>query len=340
MTRILLFLDSSGPGGIESHVATLVEALPARGHDAEVVFWRRYPGNAFEDRLVAAGLPVSTLDGRIDRLFRRLRNEGPVLLHTHGYKAGILGRLAARLAGVPVVSTYHAGEAGRFPVNLYQHLDAWTSCLGERVAVSAAIARRLPFSGTVIPNFRAFPPLQASRPRRPQIGFVGRLSPEKAPDRFVAMAKLLGDVGSFHVFGDGPMRTELMQSAGSAVTWHGMVTDPGAIWPALDLLVMPSRAEGLPMAALEALAAGIPVVATNVGDLATVIGDGAAGWLVEAGPDEAVVAGLAAAVMGWLSLTPPARDALRQAAHAHGARHFGLDQGLDRILAAYRRAGG
>lgn len=339
MTRILLFLDSSGLGGIESHVATLAAGLPERGFPAEILFWRHYPGNAFEARLNAAGLPFSSLDGRFGALVRRLRRERPVLLHTHGYKAGILGRLAAKLAGVPVVSTYHAGERGRFPVNLYQTLDSWTGWLAEGIAVSPAIARQLPFKATVIPNFLQFPPLPQQRLREPQIGFVGRLSPEKAPDRFVKLAEALGGSASFHVFGDGPMRAELAGPAGSRILWHGMVTDPGAIWPSLDLLVMPSRAEGLPMAALEALAAGIPVIGSRVGALPAVIGDGQAGWLVEDGSDEQVVTGMERAIRAWLALSPRGRDILRTSAHDHGARNFGLDTGLNRVIEAYRRAG-
>lgn len=339
MTRILLFLDSSGLGGIESHVATLAEGLPERGFPAEILFWRHYPGNAFETRLKAAGLPLSSLEGRFGALVHRLRQETPVLLHTHGYKAGILGRLAAKLAGVPVVSTYHAGERGRFPVNLYQTLDSWTGWLAEGIAVSPAIARQLPFKATVIPNFLRFPPLPPQRLREPQIGFVGRLSPEKAPDRFVKLADALGGDASFHVFGDGPMRGELARAAGNRILWHGMVTDPCAIWPSLDLLIMPSRAEGLPMAALEALAAGIPIIGTRVGALPSVIGDGQAGWLVEEGSDERVVADMTQATKAWLSLSSRGRDILRTSAHDHGARHFGLQTGLNRVIEAYRRAG-
>ncbi len=339
MTRVLLFLDSSGLGGIETHVATLAEALPEAGFPAEVMFWRHYPGNPFEERLRGANLPFSSVEGRIDHLFRRLRAERPVLLHTHGYKAGILGRLVARLARVPVVSTYHAGEKGPFPVNLYQSLDAWTGWLAEGLSVSVAIARQLPFRTQLAPNFIRFPLLSKAVSRHPQIGFVGRLSPEKAPDRFVTLALHLRGEASFHVFGDGPMRPALVEAAGSAITWHGMVNQPAAIWPALDLLVMPSRAEGLPMAALEALASGVPIVSTDVGAMAAVIGEGSAGWLVNMSSDAEIEHGLSGAVRAWLAMTTAEKALLRQRAHHHGAAHFGLEAGLDRILATYRRAG-
>lgn len=339
MTRILLFLDSSGPGGIESHVATLAEALPEAGYPAEIVFWRHYPGNAFEERLRVAGLPFSVLGGRIDRLINRLRQPEPLLLHSHGYKAGILGRLAAKVCRIPAVSTYHAGETGAFPVNLYQALDAWTGWMAEGLSVSAAIAERLPFRTAIVPNFLRFPPLGLSKRRQPQIGFVGRLSPEKAPDRFIALAGRLRGEASFHVFGDGPMRAELAAQAGSSVIWHGMVRDPGAIWPGLDLLVIPSRAEGLPMAALEALAQGIPVISTQVGAMASVIGDGAAGWLVETSPEDRVIDGLASATREWLALPAAGREALRESAHRHGMAQFGLERGLARVIDAYHRAG-
>jgi glycosyltransferase involved in cell wall biosynthesis len=268
-----------------------------------------------------------------------LRKMGTHLLHTHGYKAGILGRLAARLSRVPVVSTYHAGERAPFPVNLYQSLDAWTGLLGGRIAVSKPIAEKLPFGATLIPNFIAVGPLTLRPEHPPQIGFVGRLSHEKAPDRFCALAEQMAGRAEFHLFGDGPMRAQLEQRYGQAVRFHGFQTDPALIWPRIDLLVIPSRAEGLPMAALEAIARGIPLVACNVGALSDVIGRGQSGWLVPAEPEDAALSGKLKAIETWLGLPLGTRHHLSTNAHAHAMAQFSASAALPAVLTVYHKAG-
>ncbi|OYW35551.1 MAG: hypothetical protein B7Z45_06535, partial [Azorhizobium sp. 12-66-6] len=139
--EIWQLVDSRGIGGIERHVSVLTQALNAAGHPARVLLLADHGEHPFLAQLRAEQVPFAVLDGRFSTLLRRLRTERPRLLHTHGYKAGILGRLAARLAGVPCVSTFHAGERGRFPVSLYQAVDAATARLATRIAVSAPIAR-------------------------------------------------------------------------------------------------------------------------------------------------------------------------------------------------------
>lgn len=110
---VWLLLDSSGIGGIETHVWHLAEALRSRGRPVRVVFLADHGPHPLFDRLEAAQHRVTRLGGSFGDLLHALREQRPGVLHTHGYKAGILGRLAARLAGIPVVSTFHAGEPGR-----------------------------------------------------------------------------------------------------------------------------------------------------------------------------------------------------------------------------------
>lgn len=336
---ITLLLDSSGIGGIETHVAVLAETLRGAKIPCEIVFLADHGPNPFHRQLQDRGLTFSTLKGGFSSLRSHLKAAGTKLLHTHGYKAGILGRVAARISRVPVVSTYHAGESAPFPVNLYQILDAWTGFLGGRIAVSKPIVQKLPFGATLIPNFIAVGTLPPSQERPPQIGFVGRVSAEKAPDRFCALAERLGGRAHFHLFGDGPMRAELEARYGRSVRFHGFLTDPNRIWPYLDLLVIPSRAEGLPMAALEAISRGIPLVASEIGALPDVIGRGKAGWLIPAEPDEAAIAGGTKAIETWLALPPSTRDFLSQNAHAHAAAQFSASAALPSVLAVYQKAG-
>ncbi len=134
------------------------------------------------------------------------------------------------------------------------------------------------------------------------------------------------------------MRAALEAEHAACVTFHGFRADMEAVWPDIDLLIIPSRAEGLPMAALEAIARGIPVIATDVGALASVIGDGEAGWLLPDGPDDAVLKAGNAAIAQWLDLDPIARRSLSESARARAISQFGEGPALSAIRAAYARA--
>lgn len=337
MNRVTLLLDSSGIGGIETHVLALAGALRRAGQSPLVMLLADHGEHAFLDRLRQSRLPYRVNHKGWKGLNRHLRFDGVELLHTHGYKAGILGRTAARLARVPVVSTFHAGERAAFPVSLYQSLDEWTSLLGERIAVSSKIAERLPFSAELLPNFVEIPEFRDPPVRRSQIGFVGRLSMEKAPDRFCRIAEAFSDRADFHAFGEGPMRQSLETVFGRNVRFHGLASDMGKVWRSLDLLLMPSRAEGLPMAALEAIAHGVPVFATDVGDLSTVVEGGWAGALIENGSDDAVIGGFAAQLALWHDLSRGSRLALSRAAYEHARRRFGEERAIAQVLKVYAK---
>ncbi len=286
--KIWQLVDANAIGGIERHVATLVGALCARGLDAEVVLWRHYDGSPWRAQLVAGGVPHRVLDGTIAGLWAALRRERPALLHTHGYKANILGRVAARLLSIPVVASYHSGERGTFPVSLYLSADMAMAGLAPRIAVSQEIARRLGRPAHVVRNFLPVPQHPPADALPMRVGFIGRLSPEKGPDLFCEIARRAAPGLEWHVWGDGPMRGELERTYGDTVVFHGLALDVAAAFDAIGLLMMPSRAEGLPMAALEAFAAGVPVAAARVGDLPDLIRHGDTGWLFAPGDlDEA-----------------------------------------------------
>lgn len=324
-------VDSGGIGGIERHMSVLTRALNGAGWPARILLYAPHADNPWLGQLEEEGTPFEVLDGRFSTLLARLKRERPRLLHTHGYKAGILGRLAARFAGVPVISTFHAGERGAFPVNVYQRLDEWTAFLGARVAVSDAIARALPAPAPVIGNFVEVPHKAPAPPASRAVGFVGRLSPEKGPDLFCALAERFAGAIPFEVFGDGPMRAELETRHGAQVRFHGLVRNPATIWPRIGLLLMPSRAEGLPMAAIEAMGAGVPVAASAVGALPGLIRNGVNGWLFPGGDLEAAHRAVAAWAAG---------DARERAAWSHAAwrtahEGFSVEARLPAIITLY-----
>lgn len=328
-------LDTGGVGGIERHVAILAAGLRRAGYEARITLLKERAGNPWLAQLRHAGLDWEALEGGVAGLARLLRCGATGLLHTHGYKAGILGRLAARAAGVPVVSTFHAGETGAFPVSLYQRVDEWTSCLGGRVSVSAAIAKRLPFRSRLVPNFIEAPDAAPAAPLPNAVGFVGRLSFEKGPDLFCELAELSGADAAWHVFGDGPMRAGLESRHGAKTAFHGVAANMDRVWPRLGLLVISSRAEGLPMAALEAMAAGVPVAAASVGALPDVVKHGENGWLFPPGD----MVAMRRAISEWETGRAARGAGWRAKAWLTAKRDFSVEAGVRQTLEAYAAAG-
>jgi glycosyltransferase involved in cell wall biosynthesis len=247
---------------------------------------------------------VAEVAGHIDRL-------GVDVLCCHGYKANMLGRLAARRANLPAVAVARGWTGECFKVRCYERLDRLhLRFMDHVVAVSGAQADKVRRCGvpadrlSVIPNAidpdRFTDPDARYRDRlrrlfRPPpkriVGAAGRLSPEKGFDVLVDAIALTRDhdhdVG-FVIFGDGPCRPALQQQIASlgltgSVVLAGFRPDLDRFLPHLDLLVLPSHTEGLPNVVLEACAAGVAVVATAVGGTPEVIEDGASGFLVPAG---------------------------------------------------------
>ena len=324
MGEIWILLDSRGMGGIESHVAELAAGLRDAGEAVRVLFLTDHGQHSLRDRLDREAISWEALPGGLSSLLARLRQGRPAVLHTHGYKANLFGRLAGLLARVRVVASYHAGEKPPGMLAWYDRLDRWTSFLGGRIAVSRPILSRLPFGGTLVANFVAMPATAAGGSAR-TIGFVGRMSFEKGPDLFCQLAALLPG-RQLIAFGDGPMLADLRGHPG--VQFRGARAGMEGAWQEIGLLAVTSRAEGLPLAVLEAMAYGVPVAAFAVGALPEVIEDGVNGFLVPQGD----VAGLAAAVQRWELAD---RAALSTACRATITARFGRAAGVAAIRACY-----
>lgn len=264
--KIALFLDSRGAGGIETHVAQLSRGLLAYGIPFEIVFFKRYQeAHPFLVQLKGE-VKIIDLKGSIKKLSTYLKSERP-LLHTHGYKAGILGRIFATIHNIHVVSTHHNGDPGRGKIYLYNLLDRFTALLSKNICVSNDIMTRVPGNKTLIPNFIDFPKTNSQHRCRYQVAFVGRFSHEKGPDKFVEIAKNMPY--QFAMYGDGPLRNTL-QSEHPHIKMYGNVNMSNH-WSKIRVLVIPSRYEGLPLAALEALSHGIPVICSKTGGLPELI---------------------------------------------------------------------
>ena len=283
-------------------------------------------------------------------LVARLRALRPDVVHTHTAKAGALGRLAARELGLPCVHTYHGHVLGGY----FARLPSLAAAACERLAAGTAhhhaltasqhaelaglhrIGRAARWHVLPIPVAAVTPVVadwhQRLRPGVVRIGFLGRMVPIKDGRLWLeTLAVLAGGRQVQGVMcGDGPERAMLERNArslGLDVHFTGFVS-AGEALAAFDLLLMTSRNEGLPLAAVEAAAAGVPVVAPAVGGLA----DLARAGLVRAAPRQA--AALAAACARLLT-DAQARQAQITAARVVAA---GLrpDQLAPRYAALYR----
>lgn len=326
-------LDSRTVGGIERHVELITRHLITRGAEAKIVLLAAYDEHPSYEVFQRSGMPVERLAGGVRGLLRAVRSAQPALVHAHGYRANILARLVRLLTGTPVLTSYHAGLREPFPVGFYQRLDEWTGFLAPRIAVSEDIQRRLPFRAELLENFVEMPRGQPQPGKR--IVFVGRLAREKGADLFCALARRLGG-DNWHAFGDGPLRDQLEAEYGREVAFHGFAREPETIWRDAGLLVMPSRAEGLPMAALEAIARGVPVAASDVGGLPGVAAPGTSGWLFA--PEDLRAAG--DAINAWRAMAPAERMALARSAQAHARAHFSPETGMTRLSGIYTRVAG
>jgi len=348
-------------GGLERVVQLLGRGLRGRGHEVHVVAVvadsRRIA--PFLAPLQDAGVQTHTivLPGRsylreraaIRGLCRRL---GPDVVHTHGYRPDVLDAGVARRLGIPVVTTVHGFTGGGWRNRIYEWLQRRAFRRFDAVvAVSGPLARRLEAAGVprsrihAVPNAwrQIAPPEGRETARRTlgiprdafAIGWVGRVSREKGPDVLLEAMRHAGDVPlTASVVGGGDMQVELQARAdglglAGRMRWHGAVPDAGRLFPAFDVCVLSSRTEGTPMVLFEAMAAGVPIVATRVGGVPDVVSTAEAALVT---PDDPLA--LATAIRAVYH-DRAAAERRAAAARIRLEREFGVAPWLDRYEAVY-----
>jgi glycosyltransferase involved in cell wall biosynthesis len=259
-----------------------------------------------------------------------LRREKFDIVHTHSSKAGIIGRIAARLAGVPhIMHTVHGwgfhdhmNPALRaFYIALERLMEPWTRPLisvSERttgVGLAAGIGGRESYrlirSGIPLDRFRPDPlRREATRaglglaPTDVVVGSVGRLSPQKNPADFVRVAERLcrgRDRLRFIYVGDGPLRSDIETAVDAAglterVLLLGIRRDVPDLLRAMDVFILTSLWEGLPRVVLQSLATGVPVVAYDTAGIEEAVAEGMNGHLVHPGDIDAMATRLSTLV--------------------------------------------
>jgi len=280
----------------------------------------------------------------------------PDLLHAHSSKAGALGRLAARLAGVPSIFTAHGWAFARGVPRIQRWMALpceWIAarCCQKIIVVSEADyalgeSRGIaPHAGTVvihngIPDHpsRAQPDGDSGQPAR--IASVARFAPQK--DQSTLLQALAGVPFDYRLIlvGDGPTRTHIESQAkaleiSNQVEFLGARNDVAEILSRSHIFALTSHWEGFPLSILEAMRAGLPVLASSVGGVNEAVVDGETGFLVPRGDVAAVRDRLR-----QLLADPQLRSRMGAAGRRRFQQLFSLERMLEETVNVYREAVG
>jgi glycosyltransferase involved in cell wall biosynthesis len=270
-------------------------------HVAAVLEPAEAPDHPFIARLAALGIPVTAIvvgaRGYL-REYRQLRTLvarlEPGLVHTHGFRADVIGGAVARRHGIPTVSTVHGFTGGGIRNRTYEALQLLALRRADVIiAVSQPLVERLAAAGIsrdrihcVRNGFTPAAPLASRsearerlgiRPDETVVGWVGRLSREKGADVMLEALAVSDRLWRLSIVGEGPEDGRLRDHAArlglsDRIKWHGRVAEAGSLLKAFDAYVLSSRTEGTPVILLEAMDSGTPIVATRVGGVPDVVG--------------------------------------------------------------------
>ncbi|MBM4363047.1 MAG: glycosyltransferase [Deltaproteobacteria bacterium] len=294
---------------------------------------------------------------RLPALVRLLRQDRPDVIHCHMPLASVLGRVAGRIVGVPVLSTEHNlleryHPATRAATLATFRLQRHVVAVSDEVAASIrrhagpAVPVTVVKNGVSTRRFVRDPALRAAARERlgisgaaPVVGTVAVFRVQKRLDLWLAVASQLRKSfpdARFLLVGDGPLRAEVDAAVGrfglgDAVLRPGLQEDVRPFLAAMDLFFVASDFEGLPVALLEAMASEVPAVVTDAGGMPEVVG-AAAGRVVPRGDVPAMVA----ALVEVLGLPAAARAELGAAARARVESEFGTRRMMDALEALYR----
>lgn len=365
-TRVLHLIDSLDLGGAQEVVVNIVRGADRSRFEHEVATLHGH--GIYLQRLIDSGVrvhslsPAKWLPAHIPGLASVLWSGRFDILHCHLIASNLIGKPLGRLMGVPVVINHdHTNDPSRGTNALILGLETWANRFAAHtIAVSAScrdflVQRegvaddRVSIIHNAIDTTRFRPSSGQRGSARSRLGIsaagplvagVGRLNPQKNFPLFLDIASLVaarnGDT-RFLIAGTGPEEA-LLRSKASAlgldgrITFAGYVADPREIYNACDILLMPSRFEGLPMTLLEAMAMEVPVVASRLDGIAEVVTDHRDGLLMEPGD-----AGAFANAITSLLNDPEMRRSMGIAARRKIEEGFSAQRMVAEIEAVYDR---
>ncbi len=360
----VVYVSTIEHGGPITHLRQLAPRVAEAGVDVRVLCASEAVASSFRDLGVTAeAVPMGhklDLPGAA-ALWPRV--EGADVVHTQDRRAGLFGRLAGRLRRARVVHTLHgmpeeiAARIGRddapdppgvsrarleWLLHGYLPIEAGLARLGHVVAPSQAMVDFMLAHGFPASRVHVVPYGVEAGPNGSVVekdgdvlvaGVAANLEYWKGIDVLIDAASLVQAPLRLELYGVGSLQEELEQQAryaGVDARFHGFVPDLRERLAALDVLVQPSRADNLPLAVLEAMAAGLPVVGTRVGGIPELVVDGETGVLVEPEDPPAL-----AEALDSLAASPELRRELGRAGRARGIEHFSPEGTARRMVAFY-----
>ena len=301
--RVGIIAGTLGQGGAERQLYYLLRALRRSGSDVRLFCLTR--GEFWEDPIRELGVPITWVGQSRSRLVRLLRLVGearlfrPQILQSQHPYTNLYAAAGARALGLREIGAIRSDARSEIRMNgrLLGHASlrvprsiAVNSRAGLANAIALGVAPdRLHFLPNVV-DTEHFRPLPKARGGPVRLLAVGRLGPEKRFDRFLdhlAGLRASGLDTQGVLIGDGPLRSDLERQASDlglidgAVEFRGAVRDPVAAYNEADILVLTSDWEGTPNVLLEAMACGLPVVASRVGGVGDIVREGETGFLTD-----------------------------------------------------------
>lgn len=369
--RVLHFQKATGISGSERHLLALLPALAEAGVAVRMGVLASEGADRFVTALRAAGIDTVTLPAGRDAnplllpsVWREIRRFGPDVVHTHLIHADLHVQIPARVAGVPTVSSVHSAH-GFFREQPWHTLVRGAHALAARtIAISDHVAWFLSEARLCRPDAirvvrygidaSSWPLSDNERqraraqlglaPAEVAVGIASRLVPGKGHDLAidaVMAAREREPRLRLLVAGDGPLRAALEQrvgGAGDGVRLLGFVDGIRDFMGACDAFLFPTEpwwGEGFGLAALEAMAVGLPMVATPVGAMPELILEGETGFLVHPRDPREMCEALVA-----LASRDELRRELGRRARERVEREFSLERMCERTLAVYREVAG
>jgi glycosyltransferase involved in cell wall biosynthesis len=358
--RILYLITRSDLGGAQVHLLDLLGRLPETINAVVGVG----EDGLFAESVRALGIPCHMVPHLVQpiapfhdvralfELVRLVDEVKPDLIHAHTSKAGILGRLAARIASVPSVFTAHTwcfaeGTSWKWKLAGVPSERLAARCCSAIINVSRAnrelaLRYRIPnpkrllvvHNGVADTPHRAKPGLGVV----PTIAMVARCCAQKDQSLLLRSLSEVGTPARVVLVGDGPTRAALEDEAlrlglRNRVEFLGHRQDVAEILAAVHVFALPTRWEGFPLSILEAMRAGLPVIASDVGGVAEAVVDGTTGFLVPSG-DVAMFRDR----LDWLLRDPAIRWRMGDAGRRRYEAKFTLDAMMRETLAVYNNA--
>lgn len=353
--KILTVIGSADAAGAERHVEAVVRSV--RGEHIVIAL---APGPMLASwQAAGARVEICPAAGKfpfaaVPLVRRAIASHAPEIVHAHTPKANLIASLALSRGGPPFVITIHGSHrqfaSARWTPSVVYLWSDRRAARRARAVICVCAADRRELAGVGFPSDRlelipnGVPDHEGWPLTRPEdaprtIAWAGRFSAEKRPNLALAVASRLRShprLAGFRMLGDGPLRPSIARRA-SAIGVRLEPPRPGlaSLWSEADILLNTSSTEGMSLAVLEAMAAGVPVVATAVGGTAEAVGNGGI-TVPGGGSDSVVIANLSAAVRALIE-NPAAYRAAAAAARARYEAEFRVEIMGSRLEELYRR---